>query len=362
MKRFERRLALAAAGLLLAAAPAMATTVRVHYAAGKEAILIRADKGAAGWSQGVPAKPEGGPLNVWTFTWPDALGDIAMKPALGADKVSIGGVYKLAAGSTVDIYPFFGPPFGKVAEFKYFASPQLNNKRSLHIYLPPSYEENAAKRYPVIYMQDGQNLFDARTATYGVAWRLGETLNRLVATGVMDEAIVVGIDGTANRIEEYTPCCDPKYGGGRLDDYDAFVTQAVKPYVDRTYRTIPGKDTTAIMGSSLGGLAAFSIAQRHPNVFGKAASLSGAFWWNDGMTAAKLPARVPVKFYLDAGSGDDSAADTLKLRDALLAKGYKEGDDLMFYQAEGARRDEAAWGARADKPLTWFFPWGSSRQ
>lgn len=359
MKR--TRLGLAAA-LLLAAGLAHATTVRVHYAAGKDGIRIRADKGAAGWSQGVPATLEAGPLNVWTFTWPDALGDVAMKPTLGEDKVSIGGVYKLAAGSTVDVYPFFGAPFGKVTEFKYFASPQLNNKRSLRIYLPPSYGENAAKRYPVVYMQDGQNLFDARSATYGVAWRVGETVNRLVATGVMDEVIVVGIDSTANRIEEYTPCCDPKYGGGRLDEYDAFVVQSVKPYIDRTYRTMPGKDATAIMGSSLGGLAAVAIAQRHPNVFSKAGSLSGAFWWNDGMLVAKMPERVPVRFYLDAGTRDDDAADTLRMRDALVAKGYREGSDLMYYKAEGARRSEAAWGERVDKPLTWFFPWGSTRQ
>ena len=112
-----KRIAIAAAATMLLA-QAHATTVRIHYAAGKDTIQVRADKGAAGWSQGVPAKPEGGPLNVWTFTWPDALGDIQMKPTLGADKVSIGGVYKLAAGSTVDIYPFFGPPFGKVTIVK----------------------------------------------------------------------------------------------------------------------------------------------------------------------------------------------------------------------------------------------------
>ena len=95
-----KRIAIAAAASLLLA-QAHATTVRVHYAAGKDGIQVRADKGAAGWSQGVPATPEGGPLNVWTFTWADALGDIQMKPALGADKVSIGGVYRVPAGATL---------------------------------------------------------------------------------------------------------------------------------------------------------------------------------------------------------------------------------------------------------------------
>jgi predicted alpha/beta superfamily hydrolase len=356
-----KRIAIAAAASLLLA-QAHATTVRVHYAAGKEAIQIRADKGAAGWSQGVPAKLDAGPLNVWTFTWPDALGDIQMKPALGADKVSIGGVYRLAAGSTVDIYPFFGPPFGKVTIVKDVASPQLGNKRALRIYLPPSYNENAAKRYPVLYMHDGQNLFDAKTASYGVEWGVDETINRLVATGAMDEVIVVGIDNTPDRIPEYTPCCDPKYGGGKLKAYDAFIVETVKPYVDRTYRTLPGKDTTAIMGSSLGGLASVLIAQRHPDIFSKAGGVSSSFWWNGGTTIATLPERVPVKFYIDAGTRDDGLDDTAKMRDAMLAKGWRDGDDLMFYKAEGGRHNEASWAARVDKPLTWFFPWGSTRQ
>ncbi|MBW8901767.1 MAG: alpha/beta hydrolase, partial [Massilia sp.] len=350
MKRIATA-ALLAAGLL-AQAHAGATTVRVHYAAGKDGIQVRADKGAAGWSQGVPATPEDGPLNVWTFTWPDALGDIQMKPTLGADKVSIGGVYRLPAGATVDIYPFFGAPFGKVTIVPDFASPQLNNKRALRIYLPPSYQENAAKRYPVLYMHDGQNLFDAKTASYGVEWGVDETVNRLVATGVMDEVIVVGIDNTPDRIPEYTPCCDPKYGGGKLNAYDAFIVETVKPYVDRTYRTLPGKATTAIMGSSLGGLASVLIAQRHPDIFSKAAGVSSSFWWNNGAMFAKVPDHVPVKFYLDAGTRDVGLDDTTKMRDAMLAKGYRETDDLMFYKAEGARHNEASWAARVDKPLT----------
>lgn len=359
-----KRIAIAAllATGLLAQAQAGATTVRVHYAAGKDGIQVRADKGAAGWSQGVPATPEGGPLNVWTFTWPDALGDIQMKPTLGADKVSIGGVYRLPAGATVDIYPFFGAPFGKVTIVPDFASPQLNNKRALRIYLPPSYRENAAKRYPVLYMHDGQNLFDAKTASFGVEWGVDEAVNRLVATGVMDEVIVVGIDNTPDRITEYTPCCDPKYGGGKLNAYDAFIVETVKPYVDRTYRTLPGKETTAIMGSSLGGIASVLIAQRHPDIFSKAGGVSSSFWWNNGALLANVPDRVPVKFYLDAGTRDDGLDDTTKMHDAMLAKGYRETDDLMFYKAEGARHNEASWAARVDKPLTWFFPWGSTRQ
>lgn len=362
MTLFKMTLAVCAATLMLANSPADATTVRVHYPAGQEGIQIRGDKGLTSWERGVPATADGGPLNVWTYSWPDALGEVTMKPTLGADKVSVGGVYKLAAGATLDIYPFFGPPFGKVTIVKDFASPQLNNKRALRIYLPPSYDENPAKRYPVLYMHDGQNLFDPHTASYGVDWGIGRTINHLVATGSMDEVIVVGIDNTPDRIPEYTPCCDPKYGGGKLDAYARFVVETVKPWVDGTYRTLPGKDSTAIMGSSLGGIASVLIAERYPQVFSKAAGMSSSFWWNNGSLISSLPAQVPVKFYLDAGTQDDGLDDTKKMRDAMLAKGWRDGVDLMFYKADGGRHNEASWAARVDKPLLWFFPWGSTVQ
>jgi predicted alpha/beta superfamily hydrolase len=352
---------LAAAAVLLCHA-AGATTVRVHYPVTKEGIRIRADKGPMSWSQSVPAQLEDGPVNIWTYAWPDALGDIAMKPTLGEDKVSIGGAYKIAAGATLDIYPFFGAPFGKLAVVKDVASPQLGNTRALRVWLPASYTENPAKRYPVLYLHDGQNLFDARTASFGVEWSVDETINRLVAAGEMDEAIVVGIDNTPDRVAEYTPCCDPKYGGGKLDRYDAFLVETVKPYIDRSYRTLPGAANTAILGSSLGGVASVWIASRHPGVFSKAGAMSGSFWWNDGMLARQAPGHLPVRFYLDAGTVDDGLADTVRMRDALAAKGWRVDEDLLFYQAEGARHNEKSWAARVEKPLTWMFPWGSTRQ
>ncbi|MES2756114.1 MAG: alpha/beta hydrolase-fold protein [Pseudomonadota bacterium] len=348
----------ALAALLLMSASAGATTVRVHYDAGKGSIAILGDKGPMTWSKGAAAKAARD--NVWTYSWPDELGDITMKPALG-DKVSIGGTYKIAAGASADIYPFFGPPFGKVTIVAGVESPQLKNSRSLRIFLPASYQENSAKRYPVLYMHDAQNLFDAKTASYGVEWSIDETVNRLVATGIMDEVIVVGIDNTPDRIPEYTPCCDPKHGGGKLDAYEAFVVDTVKPMIDKTLRTLPGKDTTAIMGSSLGGLASVLIAQHRPDVFSKAGGVSSSFWWNQRAPIKKAAARVPVKFYLDAGTNGDGLDDTLLMRDAMLAQGYSAGADLLFYSAEGGKHNEASWAARVEKPLTWFFPWGSTK-
>jgi predicted alpha/beta superfamily hydrolase len=354
----KKAITLGALSFLLAA-NAGATTVRIHYDAGKGSIAVLGDKGPMTWSKGASAKA-GDAKNVWTYDWPDALGDIGMKPALG-DRVSIGGVYKLAAGSTVDIYPFFGAPFGKVEIMPGVASPQLGNTRSLRIFYPASYNENTAKRYPVLYMHDGQNLFDAKTAAFGVEWGIDETVNRLVATGVMDEVIVVGIDNTPARISEYTPCCDPKHGGGKLDAYEAFVVDTVKPMIDKTLRTLPGKENTAIMGSSLGGIASVVIAERHPDVFAKAGGVSSSFWWNKRALVNNLPKRVPVKFYIDAGTSDDGLEDTQLMRDAMLARGYITGADLFYFAAEGGSHNEKSWAARVDKPLAWFFPWGSTK-
>ncbi len=353
------RLIAAACALLAPLADSAATTIRVHYDAGKAAIAIRGDKGPMNWDKGAPAAP--GADKVWTYTWPDSLGEVQAKPTLGDDKVSIGGVYKLAAGSTVDVYPFFGAPFGKVAIVDKFASPQLGNSRKLRIYLPPSYEENKAKRYPVLYMHDGQNLFDAKTAAFGTEWGIDETMNRLIATGAIDEAIVVGIDNSPERLQEYTPCCDPKYGGGRIDTYERFIVETVKPHIDQAYRTLPGKDSTAIMGSSLGGIASIYIAQRHPQLFSKAGGVSSSFWWNKRDMIARPAARVAVKFYIDSGDREEALADSKAMRDALVMQGYKEGSDLVFHIQEGGAHNEKSWAARVDRPLTWFFPWNSTK-
>ena len=238
-------------------------------------------------------------------------------------------------------------------------SPQLGNSRSLRIYLPPSYSAQPQKRYPVLYMHDGQNLFDATTTSYGTAWDVGRTMDRLIANDDIEEAIVVGIDNTPDRIPEYTPCCDPKYGGGKLDAYQAFITDTVKPYVDRNLRTLPDREHTAIMGSSLGGIASVYIAERRPDLFSKAGGVSSSLWWNqrDLVTKAPSPSSLqPVKFYIDAGTNGDGMDDTVAMRDAMLANGYRLGKDLYFYSAEGGVHNEKSWAERLHLPLMWFFP------
>jgi predicted alpha/beta superfamily hydrolase len=247
------------------------------------------------------------------------------------------------------------PQHGTLQLVEKFRSPQLGNERTLRIYLPPSYGSDTRRRYPVLYMHDGQNLFEAGTASYGTEWNIDEVADRLVRQGEMEETIVVGIDNTNDRIAEYTPCCDPKHGGGKLNAYADFVAKTVKPWIDRQYRTKPGRQHTAVMGSSLGGLASIGIAQRYPRLFSMAGGFSSSFWWNRQELVKHPPKRMPVRFYIDVGTVLDGQEDSEALRQALVKNGYREGRDLLFLSDEGGRHNEQSWAGRVHVALAWFF-------
>jgi predicted alpha/beta superfamily hydrolase len=343
-------------------AAAGATTLRVHYDTGPgNRIAIRGSAPPLAWSAGRDAMWT--PGNVWIAAWPDASGDVDVKPLVNDARWSTGGNYHVRAGATVDIYPFFGASAGTLVQVPGFWSPQLGNSRTLIVYVPPSYGENPAKRYPVLYMHDGQNLFDAATSAFGSEWQVDENLNAGIAAGRMDEVIVVGVSNTANRIWEYTPCCDASYGGGGADTYERFLIDTVKPFVDRSFRTLPGKDNTAVLGSSLGGLLSFYLARRNPQVFSRAGCMSSSFWWNNEALTVQVEqstVHVPVKLYLDAGTSNDGLPQTARMDAALVADGYAEGRDLRFVTAQGGSHNEGSWAARVAVPLGWLFPWQST--
>jgi predicted alpha/beta superfamily hydrolase len=352
----------AVALFVLWAAPADATTIRVHYDTGfGNRIAIRGSVAPLSWTAGRDATWTSG--NVWVTSWPDSAGDVDAKPLINDLRWSTGANYRVRAGTTTDVYPFFGASAGSLFRVSNFWSPQLSNNRTLMLYLPPSYNENPLKRFPVLYMHDGQNLFDAATSSFGTEWQVDETINSAVAGGRMDEVIVVGVYNTANRIWEYTPCCDATYGGGGADVYERFLIDTVKPYIDHNFRTLPGKDNTAVMGSSLGGLLSFYLARRNPAVFSRAGCMSSSFWWNNQALTAQVEqstAYVPVKLYLDAGTSSDGLPETTRMDTALVADGYVQGRDVNFYAAQGGSHNEASWAARVNIPLQWLFPWQST--
>jgi predicted alpha/beta superfamily hydrolase len=354
---------LAALLLLVMGTAAEATTVRVHYDVGYgNRITIRGSKAPLSWTTGTNATWTTG--NIWTLTWANTVGDVDIKPLINDATWSTGANYVVKAGATVDLYPFFGASAGRLQYVTNFYSPQLGNSRTLTIYLPPSYSENPLKRYPVLYAHDGQNLFNASTATYGVEWRMDETANSLIGNGQMDEVIIVGIDhGGANRIYELTPCCDPQYGGGGADKYERFILDTVRPYINQNFRTLTTKTNTALIGSSLGGLVSFYVGRRNPTVFGKLAAMSSSFWWNNQALTQQVEAattKVAVSFYIDAGTDNDGLTETTRMRDALVVDGHVQGKDLYYYVAQGAGHNEASWAARLNIPLTYLFPWQST--
>jgi predicted alpha/beta superfamily hydrolase len=249
-------------------------------------------------------------------------------------------------------------------------SPQLGNQRDLLVYLPPSYA-GGNKRYPVIYMQDGQNLFDEATSFAG-EWQVDETLEALSREGL--EAIVVGIPNMGDRrIDEYSPFRDRRNGGGQGEQYLAFIVETVKPLIDRDFRTLEGRETTGIMGSSMGGLISLYAFFRYPEIFGFTGVMSPALWFANRAIfphVEKAPF-VPGKIYLDAGTHEfsDSLADRLllrvrsrlyaanvrQMRDLLAHKGYHPGQDLLYVEEKGAIHHESAWARRLPTALRFLL-------
>ena len=251
---------------------------------------------------------------------------------------------------------------GRVVIVEDFRSALLGNTRSVAVYLPPGYERSNA-RYPVLYAQDGQNLFDPKTAFAGVDWGLGETCDRLIAAGEMAPAIIVAPYNTGARLDEYTPVRDgSERAGGRGDLYGRFLAEELKPWIDARLRTKTAAADTAIMGSSLGGLLSLHLALTRPDVFGRAGIVSPSLWWADREILSRaasmsLPSPLP-RLWLDIGGaeGDRHVRNVRELAGMLVARGWRPGGDLAGRVYDGAGHDESAWRARAADVLRFLFP------
>jgi predicted alpha/beta superfamily hydrolase len=237
-------------------------------------------------------------------------------------------------------------------------SPELRNFRDLVVALPPSYSEGD-RRYPVVYMHDGQNLFDPDTSFAG-AWGLTETLAALATSGT--EAIVVAVPNTGrDRLYEYGPFRDRELGGGGGERYLAFLAGTVKQLVDRSFRTNPVPEQTVVAGSSMGGLISLYALFRHSDTFGAAGAMSPSVWFADQEILAHAVRWAPLalgrRVYLDIGSdeGDEAVAHVRALRDIFLASGFESGVDFDYVEDEGAIHHEAAWGRRAARALPFLL-------
>ncbi|HKD85062.1 MAG TPA: alpha/beta hydrolase-fold protein [Terriglobales bacterium] len=231
------------------------------------------------------------------------------------------------------------------------------------VYLPPMYDEQPDRRFPVLYMQDGQNLFDPETSfVKGNCWRMGETADALTVAGEIEPLIIVGIYNTGkHRIDEYTPVEDKRLGGGQADTYGQMLVEELKPFVDHSYRTLPGEANCGLGGSSLGGLVTLYLGLRYTWLFSKLAVMSPSVWWRNRAilkTVSKIPRKPNLNIWLDIGTkeGDRALPDARALNVALVKKGWVEGKDLRYLEVEGAGHNETAWAARVGPMLKFLFP------
>lgn len=245
-----------------------------------------------------------------------------------------------------------------------FQSAHLTDPRDLVVYVPPAYEQDSARRYPVLYLHDGQNLFEGATAfVKGQDWHVNDTAEELIKAGVIEPLIIVGVYNTGTRrLDEYTPTRDRRKGaGGDAGRYGLMLTEELKPFIDRTYRTLPDSANTGLGGSSLGGLVTLYLGLQRPGVYGKLAVLSPSIWWDNRVILNLVRMTDPkprLRIWLDIGTGEGGrhVRDARAVRDELVRAGWVLGSDLVYAEIPGAGHNEAAWAARVGPFLQFLFP------
>src|ERR687888_2157990 len=249
---------------------------------------------------------------------------------------------------------------GDIRAHERFRSRFLPVKRPLLVYVPPGYQARGARRYPVLYMQDGQNLFDKATSV-GEEWGVDETAQSLIESGQIEPLIIVAIYNTGEqRIDEYTPTKVEGKGGGSADLYGRMLVEELKPFIDRKYKTLPSAASTGLAGSSLSAVLTLHLGVKYPTAFNRLAALSPSVWWDNRTIVREydaLAAKLPLRIWLDVGSeeGAEVLADVRALRDTLLNKGWVVDHDLRYTEAEGGAHNEQSWGARMGEVLKFLF-------
>jgi predicted alpha/beta superfamily hydrolase len=349
-------------------------------------VTLRGSAGGLSWTQGTATSASG---DTFSYTIAGLATTIEWKPLLDDTTWALGPNYHVAPGQTVDIWPHFTTQKGQVVTLiPAFQSTVLANTRAIYAYLPASYYENTDATYPVVYMHDGQNLWAALPQlAFSGTWNVDTTFDSASIEGTCSaggvvgwgaqplggtpvtcngdgdcpsnecrtfpEAIVIGVANTANRIYEYTPTTDPTTpGGGGADFYIQMLVQELKPTIDGMLRTRPDVASTALAGSSLGGLVTAYAGLKHPEVYGLLGELSPSTWWNndvivaDVKTTAPAPSR-PLAVYVDSGQGTvDDEADTDLLATVYTSLGYVDGTNFRHVIQPNAAHNETYWAER----------------
>ncbi len=247
-----------------------------------------------------------------------------------------------------------------------FGSTHLNVPRNVLVYLPPEYGTNPERRYPVLYMHDGQNLINPQDAFGGVVWGVDETAQTLILENQIEPLIIVGIYNSGDkRLDEYTPVKSAggrmKGRGGQADNYGRMIIEELKPFIDNEYLTKSEREFTGLGGSSLGGLVSLHLGFKRPDVFSRLAVISPAVWWANNQIireVALVGERLPLRIWLDIGRNEGSRIkhQVRALKEILLANGWQDNKDLAYFEFPDARHDESAWAARFGEVLKFLYP------
>lgn len=273
-------------------------------------------------------------------------------------------VCALAMGAIAEDAPRRKSLTGHIEHHPGFVSKVMGNTRNLIVYLPPDYDKSPTERFPVLYMHDGQNIFDGMTSYIpNQEWRADETAESMIRAGLIPSIIIVGIDNAGiDRANEYLPfpvqMGDDK-AGGRADDYGKFLMTEVMPFINKTYRTKTGPENTALCGSSFGGVVTLHLGLTHPETFGRLGIVSPSLWVGNGVLIDRVAASKKTKqrVWIDMGTleGTTSLRDLNKLRGAYEKVGFRQGKDLATYVDSGAAHNEIAWAGRFGLILKFLF-------
>jgi predicted alpha/beta superfamily hydrolase len=256
---------------------------------------------------------------------------------------------------------------GDVRYHERFHSDILHNDRRIIVWLPPTYGDDPTARFPVLYLQDGQNCFDPATS-YAGEWHADEIADRLIRDGKIKPIIMVAVANMGSeRMNEYAPTRDAVQNrGGQGEKYAQFLITEVKPFIDRTYRTMPDRASTAVGGSSLGGLISLYLGFKHGDVFGEVAAVSPSLQWNDRKLLKEIeadPSKLKdERIWIDIGTAEGSAEETganvanaRALAHALTHDGEMDANSVKYLEVPGGQHNEAAWSARFDQVLMFLF-------
>ncbi len=330
--------------------PSRRVRIRVHYptAAGTTLVL----RSAADWDCDIEPRtmhPDGADFDLPAAAAPFVYFKVLLRRdgALHWSK----GENLLAfsnSGPAAEVYPFFfADPACSVCQPLAIPGHHTSRQHTVRVFLPPGYAENTAARYPVLYMQDGQNLFFPDEAFGGQHWKIDETLGILDRMNLIRPAIVVGVY-PRDRSVDYT---QPGY-----EEYGRFLVEDLKPWIDSHYRTETTADHTAVLGSSLGGVVSLYLGWQYPEVFGHVGCLSSTFSYQDDLRRRiATESKRPIRIYLDSGWPHDNYEVTRAMHTLLVARGYRPGTELLYLAFPRAQHDENAWAMRAHIPFQHFF-------